>query len=229
MDTSNTEIAAANNSRERSQLPDLTIVNSQSVGQRTVTDIGKLVNFAIGKVSKKWGLTPDEVEDMSQDAWVAALTADRTYKPDKGKWSTWLLRRIQGQLIDSIARLRNAGVAVAHDTREVVYTDDIATKEEPTEAEFVWDEGSDDHMNDEDQQQISPERSLDELVDISIALERLEQCLPERSLKILRRYYGLDGDPTGTISDLSRWLGLGTRHTFNLLQTALSEARYCLD
>lgn len=215
-----TDAAAIADSSKDHATSGLIIVNPKRA--HNVSDITRIVNYAVGRMYRYWGLSEAEVDDLRQEGYIAAIEADKTYDPRRAAWSTWILRRVQGQLKTSIGRLRNCGMT--GNTPAVVYTAELDEPEASVDIPGIWD-------NDEP---LAPEQltftgqAPDDAADIDSTMEALAGCLSERSRQVLTRYYGLDGARTGSVADLGHSLGFSKKHAFTLLQRGLEEARMCL-
>lgn len=186
---------------------------------KSVSDIMGLVKYAVGKIVRQWSLTAEEIEDLRQDGFIAALDADRTYDPRLAAWSTWVMRRVIGQLKTSIRRLRGSGLTGVDPTKPPypLISDSSVT-------EF----NSDDEEKEPDLQAESLGVSVEDAAEITGMMQTLQGCLDEQTRTILSLYYGLDGERTLTVSQLAEELGFSRKHTFTLLQKAQNSARYCL-
>ena len=209
--------------------PELIIVNERANNQRTVTDITRIVNSVVNRMQRQWGLSTAEADDLRQDGYLAAISADKSFDPHRGKWSSWLATRVRGQLKDSIVKLRNCGmtgtdvpIIYAEPLNGPMRYEENAVDDDPTvlavDTESVESDGIP-----------SPDALPEESAEIASSIERLDNCMSLRSLHVLRRYYGLDGQKTGSLVDLGRSLGYSKKHAFTLLQAALAEARICLE
>lgn len=188
---------------------------------KTVADIIAIVNYAIGKVRKHWNITEIELQDLQQDGYLAAIQADRSYDPRRAAWSTWVLRRVNGQLRTSIARLRNLGIAgtFSSDHKPIDISIFQATERDRDDEEP--DSSLDEFM--------STDLATDESADISSIVATALRCVSERSKQVLCLYYGLQDDrPSLSAAGLAKALGYSKKHAFSLLQKAQHEARQCL-
>jgi RNA polymerase sigma factor (sigma-70 family) len=70
----------------------------------------RLAQFSVSKLRARFKLSSEEVEDLTSEGTIAAVSALKSWKPDKGTKSTWLLRRVNGEIIDQIKKLRYAGL-----------------------------------------------------------------------------------------------------------------------
>lgn len=190
--------------------------------KKTVSDIIAIVNYAIGKMRKPWNINESELTDLQQDGYIAAIRADSSYDPRRAAWSTWVLKRVNGQLRTSIERLRNFGITGTNSGHtKPLLNIAIATPQERDRDDEDIDSSVDELM--------STEPPTDEAADVSSMVTTLLGCVDERSKHILSLYYGLDdGSPSLSTSQLARVLGYSKKHAFTLLQKAQQEARACL-
>jgi RNA polymerase sigma factor (sigma-70 family) len=188
---------------------------------KTVADIIAIVNYALGKMRKPWNISESEAEDLLQDGYLAAIGADKSYNPRKAAWSTWVLKRVNGQLRTSIERLRSFGIVGTNtDYPKRLLDVTVPAYDRDSEDEEVQ-SSVDDVM--------STELATDDAADISSNVATLLSCVSERSKNILSLYYGLDDEsPSLSTTQLAKQLGYSRKHAFELLQRAQQEARSCL-
>lgn len=63
-----------------------------------------LAKLAVRRLMEKGSLAPGQsTEDLMQDALLAAGLAVRKWQPEKGAFSTWVMARARGQVLDSLA------------------------------------------------------------------------------------------------------------------------------
>lgn len=149
----------------------------------------RLAQYSVSKLRARFRLTTEEVEDLVSEGVIAAIAALRTWIPDKGSKSTWLLRRVNGEIMDQVKRLRYAGLT--GDLKGVCIVN----------ASGLMSEDSTD--DDNDYQSGNPlvswesilgttEDTLDsnqEALAIAIAVERL----PTEDRRLIEEFYGLSG------------------------------------
>jgi RNA polymerase sigma factor (sigma-70 family) len=166
-------------------------------------------------------LAKSEAEDLLQDGYVAAIGADKSYNPSKAAWSTWVLKRVNGQLRTSIERLRSFGI-VGTNTEYPKRLLDVTVPSFDRDSEDEEVDGSVEDI-------MSTELATDDAADISSNVTTLLGCIGERSKTILCLYYGLSGEsPSLSTTQLAEKLGYSRKHAFELLQRAQQEARACL-
>lgn len=188
---------------------------------KTVNDVIAIVNYAIGKMRRGWNLTETEVEDLQQDGYMAAIRANQSYDPRRAAWSTWIMKRVNGQLRTSIERLRNLGISGASGAAKAQIQD--------TQAPQELDRDDEDPGADSPDELIASDTATDESADTSSQIDTLLGCIGERSRRVLCLYYGLDGSsPSLSTMQLAERLGFSKKHAFSLLQKAQQEARACL-
>lgn len=191
-----------------------------SNSKKTVADIITIVNYAVGKMRRHWNISNSEADDLRQDGYLAAIRADKTYDPSKAAWSTWVLKRVNGELKDSIARLRNLGITSSN-TYHVKQLLDVTN---PMDRD-----GDDEELDNSIEELVAADTATDEAADTSSMMTTLSRCVSPKSKHILSLYYGLeDGSRSLSATQLADRLGYSRKHAFSLLQQAQQEARSCL-
>jgi len=203
------------------------------LSSETLAEIQRLVNFAIGKISKAWNLTDSEREDMAQDAIIAGIEAYRRYDSSRGrKLANWLLDRIIGQLKDSATALRSGGIVggtpliLALDANRLGLRDPVPSDGVPGHTlSSSFPEAED---GDRSTEPIDNRPGPEERAEVQMAIDRLDAKLGLADKRILGLYYGLDGSAALTVSQLGARLGCSRKHAFNLLQIARKHAKEAL-
>jgi RNA polymerase sigma factor (sigma-70 family) len=194
--------------------------------EKTVADIIAIVNYAIGKLRRSWNITDLERDDLQQDGYIAAIAANKTYDPRLSAWSTWILKRVNGQLKTSLARLRSCGITGSR-LRTLQMNEIRQPRIDSISSSYMtWDR--DDEESDHEFEIADESQVTDEAADTTSIMEALGNCVSERSRQVLTLYYGLDGSPSLTTVQLAERLGFSKKHAFALLQRAQNEARACL-
>lgn len=163
-------------------------------------ECARLAQFAVTKLRAKLHLSPEEVEDLASEGTIAAVGALRTWQPEKGKKSTWLLRRVNGEILDTLKKLRYAGLTgvlkegVSVVTASFLANDDEDSGEEGTTGApaLEWEAilGTTEDYD-----------SNAEALAIAIAVEQL----PKADRELVEGYYGLSGiGPTRSLRQLGQ-------------------------
>src|SRR5581483_1672986 len=105
----------------------------------TSAELPRLVAQALSRHCRRYRCSPDDRADLAQDAYVAALTAHSSYDPAAAaSHSTWVLRRVQGQLVDSTRKLRSRGMT--HLPLEIKYLAPIVDAQQGDDEDTpAWD------------------------------------------------------------------------------------------
>lgn len=183
-------------------------------------ECARLAQFAVTKLRAKLHLSPEEVEDLASEGTIAAVGALRTWQPEKGKKSTWLLRRVNGEILDTLKKLRYAGLTgVLKEGVSVVTASFLASDDEDSE------EGATSAPALEWETVLGTTEDFDsnaEALAIAIAVEQL----PKGDRELIEGYYGLSGiGQTRSLRQLGREYGLsgeGVRLRINRILSDLS-------
>lgn len=199
----------------------------------TLAEFERLVNFAIGKVAGQWRPTETELEDIRQDALIAAMQAYRRFDPTHGrKVANWILDRVIGQIKDSLQRLRSGGIVGGRPLVLSINEAALFREAVPSDGQQGRELSRSGGFGEDQTQQIEPIDSAPGPAEHA-ETERMMSTLGERLGTVDRRvlvlYYGLSGDQTLTVSQLAKQLGFSRKHTFDLLQRARNAARMALD
>jgi RNA polymerase sigma factor (sigma-70 family) len=142
-----------------------------------------VVKCAVRRHSRRCHCSPEERDDLFQDGCLAALRASSSYRQDGGaSYRTWISRRVQGELVDSLKRQRSHGfthlppsVRVSQIVHPMHGTGEDSILDDHTECS-------------------SPEAVTEQ----AQALARLNAELPERHLQLLADHFGFNGPPMST-------------------------------
>lgn len=145
-----------------------------------------LVKSTISRLIRQRRLTADQATgDLLQEGTLAAGRAVRTWQPDKGAFSTWVVNNAQGALMDHLRRVSN-GLVGGRDASGVA--------------------GLYDEERGEDHGTFEPavtrlERDQDAAV-VRIAIEGLKSAQDQ---ELVRRYYGIDCEPERLVDIAVKW------------------------
>lgn len=150
-------------------------------------ECARLSQFAVSKLRAKFHIRTEDAEDLVQEGTIAAIGALKTWDSAKGKKSTWLLRRVNGEILDGLKKLTYAGLTGEIKTPiTIVAATDGAIEEEDSENGFSgapavpW-EAILGTTEDQD--------SNAEALAIALAVERL----PKADRHLIESYYGVSG------------------------------------
>lgn len=145
----------------------------------------RLAQFSVSKLRARFKLTPEEVDDLSSEGTVAAIAALRSWKPEKGAKSTWLLRRVNGEIIDQIKKLRYAGLTGELKGVSIFSASGLMAEEDENETGNTGDSLNWEELLGSTEDYESNEKALS----IAVAVEQL----PTADRRLIEEYYGLSG------------------------------------
>ena len=125
---------------------------------------------------------------MRQDGMVAAIEASARYRPEGGaSYSTWLNRRVQGAVVDSLIASRSHGIT--HDPdgaalRSAVQLADCS--------DLDWMDGAATAISADDAAR----------AEVDTCAEVLRESLDPLDWYVLSNYFGIDNDEPQTLRDL---------------------------
>lgn len=162
-----------------------------------------LVVFTIEGMISKGELAPTSWAngDLRQEAQLAAGLAVRSWSPLEGAFSTWIVLRIRGAVLDALRREFKRGFGGGGETPYLVSSqEEVWIDSDPDdEADAVK---QDTFVYPEDEVLVSPETAMDR----AIAMRLLERCDQTDQL-ILRLFFGVDCEPK-TISEIADFTGV---------------------
>lgn len=145
----------------------------------------RLAQFSVSKLRARFKLTPEEVEDLSSEGTMAAIAALRSWKSDKGAKSTWLLRRVNGEIIDQIKKLRYAGLTGELKGVSIFSASGLMAEEDENETGNTGESLNWEELLGSTEDYESNEKALS----IAMAVEQL----PTADRRLIEEYYGLSG------------------------------------
>lgn len=181
----------------------------------------KLVDFAVGRMARRYGLQEADIQDLRQDGYIAGLRAYTRYKPSSGALSTWILRRVNGELIDQLKGLRNGGLT-GHGSKDLIGIDSAVSTDDGEASDIPGTAAPDvvsllDSIPDE--RSISPElgASMGEILGLA------QDQLNPTDYAILLAYHGVGQTPQ-TIRQLATAYGISATR----IHYRLTRAHECL-
>ena len=180
----------------------------------TEADLPRIVHMALSRHCRRHRCSPEDRADLSQDAYIAAYGAHSTYDPAAGaSHSTWVTRRVQGQLLDSARKMRSRGMThLSPDMHHVAPTAEPAQSagSEP------YAEVADDTLPDQD--------ALARADEVAAAIRHLKQRLKPEQFNLLAMHYGLDGEAM-SLREIAPKLGIAHQAVHQRLERVLLQAR----
>lgn len=191
--------------------------------QDSTNAIIKLVDFAVGRLARRYGLQEADIQDLRQAGYIAGLSAYTRYKPSSGALSTWILRRVNGELIDQLKGLRNGGLTGHGSHEALISPSDTAYGLDDAEVSDVPGTAAPDVVSlldsIPDERSISPElgASMGEI--LGLAQDKLNPT----DYAILLAYHGVGQKPK-TIRELASTYGISATR----IHYRLTRAHECL-
>jgi len=145
----------------------------------------RLAQFSVGKLRARFKLSPEEVEDLTSEGTIAAVSALKSWKPDKGTKSTWLLRRVNGEIIDQIKKLRYAGLTGELKGVSVFSASGLTADDDESETGNTGESLNFEVLLGTTEDFESDQQALS----IALAVEQL----PTADRRLIEEYYGLSG------------------------------------
>lgn len=181
--------------------------------------LSRLVNGAIRRHCQRYNCSPSEREDLAQDGMIAALAASCSYDPSQAaSYSTWITRRVQGQLIDSTRKLRSHGITnLPAKLTSAPIVSHVPNGNNGPEALL-------DSADCEDCLSPKPE----DVADLERGLQLLDSCLPPGDIELIRLRYGFDGEVPLTEPELAARYDCSQQAINQRLSRVLRRARGCL-
>lgn len=182
--------------------------------QHTTESVMRLVDYAVGRLSRRYRLQEADIQDLRQDGYIAGLDAFSRFKAGSGAFSSWILRRVHGELSDRLKRLRSGGLT-GRGSGDFIGIDHAASLEDGEANDMPGGTGPDvisllDTIPDE--RSISPEQGAAMSEMLMLAHEKLSA----QDYAILLAYHGV-GRPPQTIRQLAATFGMSsTRVHFRL-------------
>lgn len=187
-------------------------------------ELRRIVDYAVRRYTKRAFISPSEAEDMRQDGYIAACKAVQSFDPTKGKLSTWVMKRVNGELIDSLAKLRSSGITGADKPERISFDAALGT-DDGEESDIPGASAPEslalaDILLDPSQDSASSGTSYKTANDVL-------ECMDSTDRTLIREYYGLDGTPH-TYEQLGAQYGLAPKSVRYRLLRALERSRGCL-
>lgn len=164
--------------------------------------------------------TPSERDDLTQDGYLAASAAASTYDASKGaSYSTWIIRRVQGQLLDSTRKLRSHGFTHVPPGLRVHCTSLTG---------FPASQESDDETIDSFEVADCLTPSPDVTAEYQQAITILNLSLSADDLRLLSQYFGFDGQAQ-SLRQIAAAVGVSHVEIHRRLERTLRLARGLLE
>lgn len=157
----------------------------------------------IYNMAKKFAKHYDELDDLQQEARIAVLHAAKAFDPSKGfQFSTLATRSIINRLSNVTGRTRKR--------------------------KGVWQQTPEDEEGNRPEPSVKPDRLPTEEREQQASVLKAVEALPEKSREIVKRRYGLDGEPPESASDIGRRIGVSPQRVSKILDGAREHLRSAL-
>lgn len=157
----------------------------------------------IYNMAKKFAKHYDELDDLQQEARIAVLHAAKAFDPSKGfQFSTLATRSIINRLSNVTGRTRKR--------------------------KGVWQQTPEDEEGNRPEPSVRPDRLPTEEREQQASVLKAVESLPDRTREIVKRRYGLDGEPAESASDIGRRIGLSPQRVSKILDGARDHLRSAL-
>lgn len=177
-------------------------------------ELPRLIASAIRRHCRRYRCLPDDRADLAQDAYIAACAANSSYDPAAGaSHSTWITRRVQGQLLDSTRKMRSRGMThLPLDSHFVAPIVDVAPDEDGSPAWEVADDGA------------GPEELL-AIAEVRGQIGLLRKSMAPSEFALLALHYGLDGNERHSLRELAEQNGIAHQAVHQRLERLLRKAK----